>query len=109
MITNKIQTLWKLARLGWVGIVVAAGIFYIFSGGSELLKSQLGVLSWKLVLLGTALAVAHLTRKQIFNYLNLSSVLDRTGGQEPHPHAGLIFIGVSIYYVGIVLALCSGL
>ena len=106
---NFFKTFWAAARLGWVGIVVTAGVFYIWSGGSELLRSQFGVLSWKLVLLGTALAIAHLTRRQIFDYLDLSAVLDRTGGQEPHPHAGLIFLGVAVYYVGIVLALCSGL
>lgn len=99
-----IKRLWKLARLGWVGIVVAAGIFYIFSGGSELLKSQLGVLAWKLVVVGTAIAFAHLTRRQLFPYVDLSEV-----AKQDDSRSGLIFLGVAVFYASVILGLASGL
>lgn len=99
-----IKRLWKLARLGWVGIVVAAGIFYIRSGGSELLRQQAGVLAWKLVVVGTAIAFAHLTRRQLFPYVDLSEV-----AKQDDSRSGLIFLGVAVFYASVILGLASGL
>lgn len=98
------KNLWAAARLGWVGIVVLAGVFYIRSGGSELLKSQLGVLSWKLIVVGTAIAFAHLTRRQLFPYVDLSEV-----AKQDDSRSGLIFLGVSLFYAAVILGLASGL
>ena len=101
---NFFKTFWAAARLGWVGIVVTAGVFYIWSGGSELLRSQFGVLAWKLIVVGTAIALAHLTRKQLLPYVDLSEIV-----KNDDSRSGLIFLGVSIFYAAVILGLASGL
>ena len=102
--SNFFKTFWAAARLGWVGIVVTAGVFYILTGGSELLRSQISVLAWKLVVVGTAIALAHLTRRQLFPYVDLSEV-----AKQDDSRSGLIFLGMAIFYGAVILGLASGL
>lgn len=104
---NRIKA--AIYRLRWVGAIFAAAGIYIGLNGSELLKSQLGVAAWKVFLVTLAIAVADTTRRHLFNYLDLSELMDRTSGNEPHPQAGLIFIGVAIYYYAVISALTAGL
>ena len=104
LFSNFFKTLWAAARLGWAGIVVTAGVFYIRSGGSEILKQQFSVLAWKVILLGTGIAIAHLTRKQLFPYVDLSEL-----AQKDDSRSGLVFLSIAVYYAAVVLALCAGL
>jgi uncharacterized membrane protein len=91
-------------QLGWALGIIFAGLLYILLGGSALLKSQLEVLAWKLVLVGTAVGLAHLIRKQLFSYVDLSEML-----AEKSVAGSVVFLGVAVVYGSIIYAVCSGL
>lgn len=95
---------WQALQLGWVTAIVVAGLAYIYGKGGELLLQQLGVLAWKLVLVGVAVAFAHVSRKQLFSYINLSEAL-----QEKTQASAITFLAMALYYAAVILALCSGL
>lgn len=94
----------KFRQLGWVLAALLGGLLYILSGGKALLVQQLGVLAWKLVLVGAAVALAHVTRKQLFPYVDLSEML-----KEKTSASATVFLGIAIVYAAIVLAVCAGL
>jgi hypothetical protein len=94
----------KLRQVSWALGVALAGGLYILTGGKALLNQQLGVLAWKLVLAGSAVGLAHVMRKQLFPYVDLSESL-----KEKTQAGSLVFLGISILYAAIILAVCSGL
>lgn len=104
---NRIKA--AIYRLRWVGVIFAAAGIYIGLSGSELLRSQSGVLAWKALLVTVAIALADMTRRHIFPYLDLSELLDTKSGLELNRQAGLIFLGVSIFYGAVIIAFLSGL
>ena len=94
----------KLMQLSWALGIVFAGLLYIFLGGSDLLKQQVQVLAWKLVLSGTAVGLAHVIRKQLFGYIDLSEML-----KEKTQASAIVFLGIAVIYAAIILSICSGL
>ncbi len=96
LVRRKTSTAWVLAALG---------IAFIAVKGAPLLVQQLGVLAWKIVLVGVAVALAHYLRRQVFHYIDLSRTLD----QDRTVKDGLIFLGVAIFYAAIILAITQGL
>jgi len=101
---NGLRNFWRAARLGWVGLIVGLGLTWIWRGGSELLRQQAGVLAWKCVVVGTGVTLAHLFRKQLFGYVDLSEV-----ARQDDSRSGLIFVGVALFYAAVILALSTGL
>jgi hypothetical protein len=93
----------RKTSLSW--LLAALGLGYIAGKGSALALQQLGVLAWKIMLVGVAVAVAHYLRRQVFHYIDLSAVLD----QDKTIKDGLIFLGVTIFYGAIILAITQGL
>lgn len=93
----------RKTSLAW--LLAALGLGHIAGKGSELALQQLGVLAWKIVLVGVAVAVAHYLRRQVFHYVDLSAVLD----QDKTIKDGLIFLGVAIFYTAVILAITQGL
>jgi hypothetical protein len=91
----------RKTSLAW--LLAALGLGYIAGKGSALALQQLGVLAWKIVLVGVA--VAHYLRRQVFHYVDLSAVLD----QDKTIKDGLIFLGVAIFYGAIILSITQGL
>ena len=94
----------KIQQLGWVLTIILVSLLYIGLGGSALLKQQIQVLAWKGLLVGVAVGFAHLVRKQLFGYIDLSEMLS-----EKTQASALVFLGVAIVYGSIILAVCSGL
>lgn len=94
----------KVTQVGWALGVAGAGLSYILAGGSALLRQQLGVLAWKLVLAGVATGLAHVIRKQLFPYVDLSEML-----KEKNVSGAVVFLGVAIIYAAIILAISAGL
>ena len=94
----------KIQQLGWVLTIILASLLYIGLGGSALLKQQIQVLSWKLLLAGTAVGLAHVIRKQLFGYIDLSEML-----KEKTQASAIVFLGIALVYSAIILAICSGL
>ena len=94
----------KIQQLGWVLTIILVSLLYIGLGGSALLKQQIQVLAWKGLLVGVAVGFAHLVRKQLFGYIDLSEML-----AEKTQASALVFLGVAIVYGSIILAVCSGL
>jgi magnesium-transporting ATPase (P-type) len=78
----------RKTSLAW--LLTALGLGYIAGKGSALALQQLGVLAWKIVLVGVAVAVAHYLRRQVFHYIDLSAVLDK----DKTIKDGLIFLGL---------------
>jgi hypothetical protein len=93
----------RKTSLAW--LLTALGLGYIAGKGSALALQQLGVLAWKIVLVGVAVAVAHYLRRQVFHYVDLSAVLD----QDKTIKDGLIFLGVVMFYGAIILSITQGL
>jgi len=93
----------RKTSLAW--LLTALGLGYIAGKSSALVLQQLGVLAWKIVLVGVAVAVAHYLRRQVFHYVDLSAVLD----QDKTIKDGLVFLGVAIFYTAIVLAITQRL
>ena len=93
-----------LKRTGWAGFIALLGVLFISQSGRELLKAQAGVLAWKLVLVGTAVAVAHLVRRQLFPYVDVSAWL-----AEKSQAGATVFLAICVIYAVIILAICSGL
>lgn len=94
----------ELKRTGWALFFVLLGLLFISKGGREIFVQQIGVLAWKLVLIGTGIFTAHKARTQLFPYVDLSAHVangDAIGGQ--------IFLGVCILAGAIILALGAGL
>jgi hypothetical protein len=94
----------KLRQLGWVLAVVFASLLYIGLGGSALLRQQVQVLAWKGLLVGVAVGFAHVVRKQLFGYIDLSEML-----KEKTVASSLVFLGIAVVYGCIILSVCSGL
>jgi formate-dependent nitrite reductase membrane component NrfD len=94
----------EFGRTAWATFFFFIGALFILHSGRELLQQQFGVLAWKLVLVGTAVFVAHVVRRQLFPYLDLSAVLN-----EKSSHGAITFLGIAILYSAIILAICSGL
>jgi len=92
-------------RTGWAVFVALLGLLFISKGGREILAQQVGVLAWKLVLLGSSVVAAHAVRKQLLPYLDLSGQLDRADGTA----GAIVFAAVALIYAAIILAVCSGL
>lgn len=98
------QILQKLQQLGWVFGIISAALLYIGLGGSALLRQQIEVLAWKMLLVGTAIGAAHVIRKQLFPYVDLSEML-----AEKTTVGSQVFLGICVVYGAIILAICSGL
>lgn len=92
-------------RTSFAWLLVAIGAGFILAKGSSLLLAQLGVLAWKIVLVGVAVAVAHTLRKQVFWYLDLSETTKPAAGA----HRALLFLAIVIFYAAIILAITQGL
>lgn len=92
-------------RYGWAMLIVLFACLFIgVANGKQVLVQQLGVLAWKLVLVGVSVFVAFRVRMQLFPYVDLSAAIadkDKQGGQ--------IFLGVCVLTAAIILAVCSGL
>jgi len=93
------------SRTGYAWLLALVALVYILGNGSEFLRAQLHVLAWKLLLVGVAVGLAHLLRKQVFPYIDLSEVLDSDADTKD----GFIFLGIAIFYAAIILALTQGL
>lgn len=91
-------------RTGWAFFIVFLGGLFIAKGGREILTNQAGVLAWKFVLVGSAVAVAHLVRRQLFPYLDLSAELEKN-----NVAGAITFAATALIYAAIILAVCSGL
>lgn len=94
----------SLRRTGWALFVAALGVLVISASGRQILEQQLGVLAWKLVLVGTGIFVAHRARLQLFPYIDLSALTT-----EHDNFAGLVFLGTTLLAGAIILALSGGL
>jgi len=103
---NKIKNLYRsLRRTGWALGLLLFGLMFLLRSGSEMLVQQANVLIWKLLLVGTAVFVAHVIRKQLFPYIDMSRVLD----EDTSTKDGLVFLGLCLFYSAIVMALTQGL
>jgi hypothetical protein len=94
----------ELTRTGWALAFAALGFAYLAKSGRELFVQQIGVLVWKLTLVGVGVFTAHKARKQLFPYVDVSQHIangDAVGGQ--------VFLGVCILAAAIIHALCAGL
>jgi hypothetical protein len=103
------EVLYEIKRTGWALLFVLLGVLLLSRSGREIMSQQLGVLIWKLLLLGTGIFVAHKARKQLFPYLDLSEHVNAPDWKEHSTANGLIFLGVAIITAAIILALCGGL
>lgn len=101
---NGLRNFWRAFRLGWVALIIGLGAAWIWRGGSDLLQQQIGVLAWKCVVVGTGVTLAHLFRKQLFSYIDLSEI-----AKQDDSRSGLIFLGVALFYAAVILALSTGL
>lgn len=102
---NKLRSfLAELKRTGWALFVALLGLIFISKSGREIFTQQVGVLAWKLVLLGSAVAAAHVVRRQLFPYVDLSEALSRKTTE-----GALTFIGAALIYAVVILSICSGL
>jgi len=95
----------RLRRTSYPWLLALLGAAYILASGSELLAAQLGVLAWKLLLVGIGVSVAHAIRVRLFPYIDMSRVLD----EDTSTKDGLVFLGLCVLYSAIVLALTQGL
>lgn len=105
ILTRTSAFLAEVRRTGWSLFIALIGLIFISKGGREILAQQVGVLAWKLVLLGSSVAAAHVVRKQLFPYVDVSGQLDRSNGTA----GAIVFVGVALIYAAIILAVCSGL
>src|SRR3954467_8423633 len=87
---------WAAARLGWVFLVLGFGLYFIHSSGSDLLKNQFSVLAWKLVVVSTGIAFAHVTRKQLFPSLDMSEAAKGADRNN-------VVLGLALYYAAVIL------
>lgn len=94
----------EVKRTGWALFIALLGLLFISKGGREILTQQVGVLAWKLVLVGTSVATAHVVRRQLFSYLDVSAALERKTTE-----GALTFLGAAVIYAVVILAVCSGL
>lgn len=102
---EKLKTLIQEARRNsYAAFAVLLGLLFISKGGREILQQQVGVLAWKLVLVGTAVVTAHIVRKQLFPYLDLSAALARKTTE-----GAITFAATALVYTGVILAICAGL
>lgn len=99
-----IRELWRAARLGWVALIIGLGLSWIWKGGDGLLKQQVGVLAWKMVVVGSGVALAHVVRRQLFPYVDLSEI-----ARQDDTRSGLFFVGMALFYAAVILALSTGL
>lgn len=91
-------------RLSFPVGLALAGVLGVAAVGGDAFKNQAGVLSWKLVLVGVGLAVGHVARKFLLDYIDLSEAI-----KEKTVQSGLLALSVAMIYSATVLALCSGL
>lgn len=102
---NKLsELLTELRRNGWALFVAALGTLFILRSGREILLQQLGVLAWKVTLVGVAMFLSHTFRSQLFPYIDVQEALakDPTNG-------GRVFLGICLLTGALILALCAGL
>lgn len=85
-------------------MVVTLGLGWILESSSELLKQQVGVLAWKVVVVGTGVALAHVFRRQLFPYVDLSEI-----AKQDDTRSGLFFLGMAVFYAAVIIALSMGL
>lgn len=93
---------YRKTSLAWLLGLLAAVAFVAL--GPAVLWQQLGVLAWKVLLIGIAVILAHGIRRQLFHYVDLSKMLE-----EHDTEAGEVFIGLCIFYAIFIWAFCSGL
>jgi hypothetical protein len=106
---SKLQNLYKssvlflteLKRTSWALFFVGFGLLFLFRSGREIFAQQAGVLLWKLLVLGCGIQVAHVTRKSLFPYIDLSKALDEKNE--------MTFVAIAIVYGAIILGLCLSL
>lgn len=103
------QHYYEIKRTGWALSFLLLGVLLISESGREIVRQQLGVLAWKLTLIGTGIFVSHKARRQLFPYLDLSSHVTAEDWRELSTANGLVFLGVAMLTGAIVLALCNGL
>lgn len=103
---NGFRNLWRALRLGWVSLVMAFGGFWIWkqSAGDGMLMQQASVLAWKCIVVTTGVMLAHLTQKQLFGYIDVNEIVSHDDSRS-----GLIFLGLSLFYAAVILALSTGL
>lgn len=82
------------ACIAWVVCDPDVGVIQNLPIGSQLV-------TWLLFLAKTVvyLSLAHLARKSFFDYLDLSSIIEKA--TETSQGAGLAMVGVSIFFLGI--------
>lgn len=104
MFTKTLAFLAEVRRTGWSVFIALLGLLFISRGGREIFTQQVGVLAWKLVLLGSSVAAAHVVRKQLFPYVDMSGEINKgtTAG-------AIVFAAAALIYAAIILAVCSGL
>ena len=94
-----------LRRTSYPWLLALLGAAFILLSGSELLAAQLGVLAWKVLLVGVAVSVAHAIRRRLFPYIDMSRVLD----EDTSTKDGLVFLGLCLFYSAIIMAITQGL
>lgn len=94
----------EITRTGWALGFAALGLLFLAKSGRELFVQQIGVLIWKLTLVGVGVFVSHKARKQLFPYVDLSQHV-----QNGDPAGGYIFLGMCVLAAAIIHALCAGL
>lgn len=92
-------------RVRWMVVLILA-IVYGRSWGLLHPDSPVAVLATKPfgAMLGGVLG--HIFRSQVFPYLDLGGMLG-TGGEPPHPHAGLVFLACGLIYAAFILAVSA--
>ena len=104
LLTSSKAFLAELRRTGWALFIALLGLLFISKSGREIFTQQIGVLAWKLVLLGSSVAAAHVVRKQLFPDLKTVEI----SATNDVPNA-IVFVAVAAVYAAIILAVCSGL
>jgi hypothetical protein len=94
---------YRKTSFAWLLFGLAAG-FLLGTKGAGFLIAQLEVLAWKVLLVGAAVGIAHLMRKQLFHYIDLSGELE-----GDRANAGRIFLGIALFYAAIIYSLVNGL
>lgn len=100
---------YEIKRTGWALSFLLLGVLLISESGREIVRQQLGVLAWKLTLIGTGIFVAHKARKQLFPYLDISAHVGKESWDTITTGGGLAFLGIAVLSAAIILALCGGL
>lgn len=95
----------RAKRTSYPWLLAFLGAAVILASGSELLAAQLGVLAWKVMLVGVSVSLAHAIRVRLFPYIDMSRVLD----EDTSTKDGLVFLGLCLFYSAIIMAVTQGL